>query len=169
MAFRFQCNRCGQFHEGVPSFGADAPLTFYQVPEMHRAKRCDLGSDDCVIDGEHFFVRGCLEIPVLGEVDPLTWGVWVSLSKASHLQWVESFDLEHRSHIGPFFGWLNARLGPYPDTMNLKTRVHLRDGGIRPLLELEPTEHPLAREQREGISAERVAELFSAVVHDGPS
>ena len=92
----------------------------------------------------------------------------VSLSQASHLQWIASFDLERRTHIGPFFGWLNAWLEPYPDTRNLKTRVHLRDAGLRPYIELEPTEHPLSREQREGISPERAAEIYRSVVHDAP-
>ena len=168
MSFRFLCSCCGQLHEGVPSFGTDAPLSYYDVPAEQRSGRCDLGSDDCVIDGRSFFVRGCIEIPVHGEAEPLNWGVWVSLSQASHLQWIASFDLERRTHIGPFFGWLNAWLEPYPDTRNLKTRVHLRDAGIRPYIELEPTEHPLSREQREGISPERAAEIYRSVVHDAP-
>jgi len=50
--------------------------------------------------------------------------------------------------------------------MNLKCKVHLRDDGIRPLIELEPTKHPLALEQQEGISMERVAEIHSIMVHD---
>ncbi len=168
MPMRFMCSFCGESHDGVPSFAADAPLSYHDIPPAQRAERCDLGSDDCVIDGEHFFVRGCIEIPVHGEAEPLSWGVWVSLSQASHLQWIGSFDLQRRSHIGPFFGWLNARLEPYPDTTNLKTSVHLRDAGIRPLIELEPTEHPLSREQREGISPERAAEIYRRVVHGAP-
>jgi hypothetical protein len=50
--------------------------------------------------------------------------------------------------------------------VNLKTRVHLRDHGIRPLIELEPTEHPVAVEQREGISVARVSEIYAQMVHD---
>jgi hypothetical protein len=57
-------------------------------------------------------------------------------------------------------------LKPYPDTINLKTRIHLRDDGIRPLIELEPTDHPLAVEQRAGISVNRVAEIYSIMMHD---
>ena len=45
--------------------------------------------------------------------------------------------------------------------LNLKTRVHLRDDGMRPLIELEPTDHPLAVEQRAGISLGRMAQLHS--------
>ncbi|WP_242631125.1 DUF2199 domain-containing protein [Variovorax paradoxus] len=117
------------------------------------------------IDGQYFFVRGCLEIPVQCQGEPFSWGVWVSLSKESYTQWVELFEEPLRSHAGPFFGWLNTSLKPYPDTVNLKTRVRLRDGGIRPLIELEPTDHPLAVEQREGITVERVAELYSLMMH----
>jgi hypothetical protein len=42
--------------------------------------------------------------------------------------------------------------------------VHLRGGGIRPFIELEPTDHPLAIEQREGISLERVKELAALLL-----
>jgi len=93
--------------------------------------------------------------------------VWVSLSEASFRQWGASYHSERRAHIGPFFGWLNASLKPYPNTANLKTRVHLRDHGIRPYIELEPTDHPLAVEQRNGISIERVAHIYAQMVHDG--
>lgn len=165
MPFCFRCLSCGQVHEGMPSFGAEAPLNYYTVPEAERERRCFLGSDDCVIDEAHFFVRGCIEIPVHGESEPLVWGVWVSLSEQSFKAWVKSFHEERRSHIGPFFGWLNAWIKPYPETMNLKTRVHLRDYGTRPYIELEPTDHPLAVEQRTGISVRRVAEIYGLVVH----
>jgi hypothetical protein len=165
MAFEFKCNTCGEVHRGVPSFGARAPLNYYAVPEAERAARCVLDADSCVIDGKDFFVRGCIEIPVHGESEPLSWGVWVSLSEASFAQWRSCFHLESRSNVGPFFGWLNAWLKPYPETMDLKTRVHLRDNGMRPFVELERTDHPLAIEQRNGIDARRVAEIYALMMH----
>ncbi|PFH11524.1 hypothetical protein BCF11_3975 [Collimonas sp. PA-H2] len=165
MSFTFKCSSCDEVHEGMPSFGAHAPLSYYEVPESGRTDRCVLGSDDCVIDKQYFFVRGCIEIPVKGEAEPFSWGVWVSVSEVSYAAWLEHFEQEKRSHIGPFFGWLNAWLKPYQDTIGLKTMVHLRDDGIRPYIELEPTEHPLAVEQRDGISVERVAELYSLMMH----
>ncbi|MQA38848.1 DUF2199 domain-containing protein [Rugamonas aquatica] len=163
--FSFKCASCGEVHEGMPSFDAHAPLSYYEVPEGEREERCDLGSDDCVVDGEFFFVRGCIEIPVLGETEPFSWGVWVSLSEANFSAWIKCYDLDNRSHVGPFFGWLNAWLKPYPDTVSLKTMVHIRDNGIRPYIELQPTDHPLAVEQRNGITVERVAELYALMMH----
>ena len=164
MTFEFHCRGCGQVHQGMPALDAAAPLSYYAVPKDEREARCQLDSDACIIDESMYFVRGCLEVPVHGEPEPFSWGVWVSLSEQSFRQWVACYEAEKRSHIGPFFGWLNASLKPYPETMNLKTRVHIRDGFIRPFI--EATDHPLAVEQREGISVERVAQLYAIVVHD---
>jgi hypothetical protein len=77
--FRFKCSSCGEWHEGMPTFGADAPLYFYAIPEQEREARCVLTSDTCSIDQEFFFVRGCLEIPVEGAMEPFVWGVWASV------------------------------------------------------------------------------------------
>lgn len=59
------------------------------------------------------------------------------------------------------FGWLDNWLSPFEKpTTNLAVNVHMRAPGIVPLIELDPTsDHPLAREQREGITLHRVAEL----------
>jgi len=165
MAFEFVCTSCGDVHHGMPAFSARAPLDYYAVPESERGSRCELDTDFCIIDDKFYYVRGCIEIPVHGEDEPFSWGVWISLSAASFAQWQESFHLRKRSHVGPFFGWLNASLSPYADTMDLKTRAHLRDEGVRPLIELEPTDHPLAVEQRTGISVERVKYLYAHVMH----
>jgi hypothetical protein len=47
--------------------------------------------------------------------------------------------------------------------------VHLRDHGQRPFIELEPTQHRLAVEQRSGITVDRVGEILSAYLHDTPA
>jgi hypothetical protein len=149
----------------MPSFGWDYPLPFLKVPEGERETRCSLTSDTCVIDDEHYFVRGCLEIPVIGEEEVLSWGVWTSLSEKNFNHYLELYDEPNRSGHGPFFGWLCSPIGIYPDTLHLKTMVHLRDDGVRPFVELEPTEHPLAVEQRSGITVERVAEIYEKMIH----
>jgi hypothetical protein len=67
----FVCRICGEFHAGLPmDFGADAPAPYYAIPKDERDSRCDLTSDLCVIDEEHFFIRGCLEIPVVDGPGP---------------------------------------------------------------------------------------------------
>src|SRR4051794_6678499 len=55
--FRFKCTSCDQWHEGMPGFGAEAPLYYYSIPAEARGSRCVLESDTCIVDGEHFFPR----------------------------------------------------------------------------------------------------------------
>jgi hypothetical protein len=55
MPSSFKCHTCGQVHDELPlSFGADAPVHYYGVPEDERQERTLLSSDQCVIDDEHY-------------------------------------------------------------------------------------------------------------------
>ncbi len=47
----------------------------------------------------------------------------------------------------------------------MKARVHSRAVGTRPAIELQPRDHPLAVEQRSGISVDRVREIFELMQH----
>jgi hypothetical protein len=163
--FRFKCGSCEEWHEGMPGFAADAPLYFYGIPRAERASRCVLDSDTCVVDEQHFFVRGCLEIPVQGADEPFIWGVWVSLSRPRFDEFVACLNSPKRTHIGPFLGWLSAELAMYPSTENLKARISLRDDGAHPFIEVEPTDHPFAVERRNGITVDRVAEIYARYGH----
>jgi len=163
--FAFRCNSCDKVHEGIPSFGWEYPLQYVGVPENERSRRCFMTSDTCVIDDAAFFVRGCLEIPVIGEEEVFSWGVWTSLSDKNFRHFEEFYNEPKRAQHGPFFGWLCSDIWLYPSTVNLKSMVHLRDDGIRPYIELEPTSHPLAIEQRLGITRDRVAEIYEKMLH----
>jgi len=163
----FTCSCCGQVHEGLADLVFAAPDYYYAVPEDQRERRCVLTSDLCSIDGEDFFIRGCLEIPITGSDSRFSWGVWCSVSGTNFEKYREVFDQERQSHVGPFFGWFSVRLPGYPDTLNLKVMAHLRDHGMRPWFELEESEHPLSLEYRRGISAERLQQIYEANLHAG--
>ena len=96
----------------------------------------------------------------------LNAGEWVSLGRANFERFLQLLDQPERSSNGPFLGWLSASLKGYPDTENLKTRLHLRDDGQRPFVELEPADHPLAVEQHSGITLDRVGVILSQYAHD---
>jgi hypothetical protein len=151
------------------SFGFDKPLPYLSVPEGERSDRCELTSDLCVIDNQHFFIRGCLEIPVHDAPSPFVWGVWTSLSQTSFKRAVQLWDDSAREKEPPYFGWLCNSLPVYQDTLHLKTLVHTRSLTQRPFIELEPTNHPLAVDQREGITMARVQAIVEAVVHPPPT
>jgi hypothetical protein len=168
MPFQFRCRSCDEIHEGVPTFGFDAPAIAQRISPAEREARVALGTDDCVVDGKRFLVRGCLEIPVEGEPEPFAWGVWVDLSERDFAQWANSFHLEKREDIGPFAGYLGSVLPCYPNTFNHHVVMHLRDKGTRPYVEVSQSDHPLHIEQCGGITRARLIEIYETVMHPAP-
>lgn len=161
----FMCSHCGDRHAELPlNYSATAPDVW--EPRFETDPDSMLSSDQCVIRGQHFFVRGLIEIPVIGREDVFSWGVWVSLSKDNFARALQLWNTEGREAEKPYFGWLSTELALYSEsTTDLKTNAHTRPVGTRPFIELEPTDHPLAVEQREGITWERVREIAVAVMH----
>ncbi len=162
----FRCRCCGEQHDELPMhYGVAAPAVWFLIPEEERQQRCLLSSDQCIIDEQHFFIVGNLEIPVAGVEAPFSWDVWVSLSAKNFARACELWETAGRESEPPYFGWLSTRLPGYPDTLHLETMVHTRKVGQRPYIELEPTDHPLAVEQRQGITLARVQEIAELVLH----
>ncbi|MFL5242350.1 MAG: DUF2199 domain-containing protein [Gemmataceae bacterium] len=164
----FTCRSCGKHHKQTPmDFGFERPSYYYSIPKSQRKKRCSLTSDLCVVDNEYFFIRGCLEIPVWGLPKPFVWGVWTSLSQANYKRTLAVWNKSTRVKEPPYFGWLSSLLPPdlYPDTLQLKTMVHTRKLKERPLVILESTDHPLAVEQREGMTLKRLKTVVGAILH----
>ena len=162
---RFTCTVCGEDHEGLPDLAFVAPFYYYTVPEAERTTRCLLTSDLCSIDDEDFFIRGCLEIPVLDRAETFTWGAWCSVSRSNFEKYRDVVDEPHQSRVGPFFGWFSVRLPGYPDTLKLKVMAHLRDDGLRPWFELEDSDHPLSIEYKQGITMNRLNQIHEAHLH----
>lgn len=147
-----KCSTCGKEHakDELPDIGMHAPDPYLAVPEEERAERTTFTLDRCtVVDdrGEQYFIRGVIFIPIHGQDEPFGLGVWVSQSRANYERYARNEPME------PTFGWLVNHIAHYRETtFLLKTRVHFSDDGERPTIELEPTDHPLAVDQRTGIS-----------------
>ncbi|WP_345475476.1 DUF2199 domain-containing protein [Actinoallomurus oryzae] len=165
----FTCSCCGQHHGEVPlSFMTPAPD--YWTPDLLDDPDSELSSDQCVIKKQVFFVRGLIEIPVIDTGEVFTWGVWVSLSEKNFIRASQLWNVSGRESEPPYFGWLSTELPLYsPTTIELKTNLHTRPVGERPAVELEPTAHPLAVEQRNGITHARVQEIAETLLHPGQS
>lgn len=105
--------------------------------------RSVLEEETCVIQGQHYFVRARLVIPVLDAEENFEWGVWVSLSPDSFRRMTDMWTTPGREQEPAYFGWLSTELHIYsPATVNLKTRVQTEPVGTRPHVILEPTDHP---------------------------
>jgi hypothetical protein len=149
------------------SYGADVPYWYSVIAPEERDRRAELSSDQCVIEEKNFFVRGILEIPVIDGASPFSWGVWVSLSEANFLRASELWDKPGRELEPPYFGWLSTEIPGYPSTLNLKTLVYTRPVGLRPTIEVELTDHSLAKEQQQGITMARVREIAQQLLDGG--
>jgi len=162
----FICASCGEYHSELPmSFGADAPDYVSAIPEEERESRCEIAQEWCVIDGKHFFVKGCLEIPVLDGPGPFVWIVWSSLSNKNFRRMRELWHTEGRENEPPYFGWLSNTIPLYPQTLNLKADVYTHPVGVRPRIVLHPENHPLVVEQQQGITMKRVQEIAELLLH----
>ncbi len=164
----YTCSCCGEKHNELPmSYGSNAPYYWFQTVPEERESRFSLNSEFCEMDDQYFFIRGSIEIPVIDEKEAFIWDVWVSLSK-DNFEKAQSYWTKNsrENELEPMFGWLSTSIPCYQEvTVNLKTMVHTRKVGTRPFIELEPTEHPLAVEQRKGIPMKRVQEIAEHILH----
>jgi hypothetical protein len=153
----FRCSVCGE-HADLPHVGMEKPEHWFDVPEHERASRVQLTSDTCVIDNDDFFVRGVIQIHVHDYPENFGIGVWVSQKRENFYKYLENYKSDE---IGPFFGWLCSRIGFYKeDTLLLKTMVYFHGDNLRPSIVLEETEHPMALDQKNGISLGRAWEII---------
>ncbi len=51
------------------------------------------------MDDEHYFIRGCLELPIIDYHENFIWTVWVSLSKESYDEVLEKVGRERQKIV----------------------------------------------------------------------
>ena len=162
----YKCRVCGKRHKELPlHYGSAAPASYLLIPEDERERRCERTADVCVIDGKEWYIVGNLELPIVGSGERFSWDVWVSLTAQNMRRAAELWETPGRESEPPYFGSLSTELPGYPRTLLLKAHVHTREVGRRPRIELEPTDHPLAVEQRDGITWDRVRGIAERVLH----
>ncbi len=165
MAIQYRCTTCKKMHKGLPDLGFASPHQYESLSKAER-KLAKLSDDFCQIE-EDRFIRAVLDVPIVGTNESFGWGVWVSLSQQNFERYRELFHEEPPAAEGPYFGWLCNQVPSDPDTLNLKTRVHLRSAKHRPRIELEPTDHPLVVHQREGIALDDLLSRIGDRLHAG--
>ena len=162
---RWTCHTCGEEHEGLPlDWGFDEPAYW----DGGRSDDDTLTSDLCTWTDDagtlNYFIRGVLHIPIVDAEETFRYGVWSSLSEQSFERVVELWDDPRRVHES-YFGWLSNSLPGYPETLNLPVDVVTAELNLRPAIVLHETDHPLAREPREGITLDRVREIAGLNMH----
>lgn len=166
MSLEWVCCVCSKRHAIPFSFAADSPDMYANMSRDQRDARARFGSDQCIIDQQWFFIRGCLEIPILESNEIFLCGLWVPVREQSYNDLEDCWKTLGREKIqGPFKGRLANSLSVYPPTLNLKTKIVVQSVGTRPLLFIEELNHILAIEQCAGITRERATELASLLFH----
>jgi hypothetical protein len=148
------------------AYSMKVPHAVKEIPAKELERRVVLTPDQCVIDGKDFYMRGRILVPVIGLEEPFVWGVWVEVSPKNFLRTNDLWTTEGRENEPPFPGWLNTELPLFGNTINLEVSVQTQRVGRRPQFTVVDESHPLAIEQRNGITVERVEEIAEMMVHE---
>lgn len=162
----WRCSCCGDLHDTIPnSFGIDEPVYWGDRSKSSPPSGCWIDPDYCVIDDTDYFIRAVLEIPIHDSDERFVLGAWTTLSAANFERERQLVSDPTRVDEPVYFGWFANRLWQYPDTLNLKCNLITRAPGLRPAIQLQPTEHPLSLEQQNGISQQRFQDLCEQFLH----
>jgi hypothetical protein len=168
----WKCPACNEPHAGIfdlacnnPDYWPEPGSKYEPNANLSRAGNF-LSEDFCIVNGEHFFVRCVLELSILGTTETFGYGVWSSLSKTNFDIYVDRFDTGDYAECSPWFGWFSNNLKGYPDTSGLRCNVCPRADLQRPLISLHDIDHPLVREQQDGISFDRLLDVYALHGHD---
>lgn len=170
---RWKCGSCEEWHHGpCLDFAFSSP--YYWTIEDDEKNQADmiesgfaelpttlLTEDICIRNGEDYFIRGVIHLPIIGTAETLRWGVWGSLSRENFEKLLAMNDDPERVNLPEMFSWLSTDIEDYPETLSLKMYAHIQELNERPIFELEPDDHPLAQEYHHGITPERVREIMS--------
>ena len=171
-SLRWKCGSCEEWHYGAClDFGFDFPAYWTKEDdENNQADWLETGStelpttlltdDICIRNGEDYFIRGRIELPIIGTAETFCWGVWGSLSRENFQKIIDMDEDPEPVELSPMFSWLSNNIDNYPETLNLKMYAHVQAQNRRPIFELELTEHPLSQEYHHGITPERVKEIM---------
>jgi hypothetical protein len=162
----YRCEACGEMHDLPPfswTFAEPTGWAATRDPSTHLWG--ELFDEQAIVHGPNgsgFYLRANLRLPVLDANENLTLVVWVSISDADFERAHQLWDDPHRVAEPPYFAQLCNRIPGYPDTWHLPAHVHTQPVGRRPLVELEPADHPLVADQKRGITVARVVEIAAA-------
>lgn len=164
---RFTCTCCGEVYDEMPlCFGGDYPDFYFTVPPDEREFRIEKAESLCGIDKEHFFHRGRIVIPIIDHPEPLIFNVWTSISEENLSTRTTQWNYPERIPNEPYCGWLQTIVPTYGDIINIKTNAQEEGVGTLPSIWITEEDHPLAVDQRNGITLKEATEKVTAILRD---
>ncbi|MBX2872454.1 MAG: DUF2199 domain-containing protein [Saprospiraceae bacterium] len=164
---KYNCSSCGEEHEEFPALGFRSPYHYDILTEADKQAKGELTADTCIIRHEEQidrFIRGVLVQPIKDACQDLDYGLWVSLSEKSYLDYLDHFDSS--DHEVTYFGWLCSAIPEYESTLTIKTTVHTR-GRQRPLIVIQEDNdrnHPFILDYFEGITEQEAIDRINRMM-----
>ncbi len=165
---KVQCSRCSQEHDLEhmdPSFAL--PDVVFALSPAERKKSARIRKDMCALpDKDLYFMRVLLRFHVANRLRPCNWGVWVQVEYKVIQQMVELWDDDARLDMLPATGALANELTGYPGSLGLQGELRFANLTDIPYFTLGlDSDHPLAQDQRTGVSAERAVDWLVSIAH----
>lgn len=150
------CSVCGQSHlKSDSELFFERPDVIHPLSQDERDTRCQFTSDAWMLDGERFFLRGVLPLPILEEARRYNIGVWAEVSRDVFARINELWTDPAQAAEPRMPALLANELPLLPSTLGLSVSLQLTGPLTRPEYYVEATEHPIYAEQTRGINAHR--------------
>lgn len=158
------CQQCGEIHAleslELTFFRPDAVI---ELSGDERSRDVRESNDLCVMRNDRHFVRATLPLPVHGDDNPYRLGVWVETSEATFRRIRELWLDDNQAHEPPFDVTLANSIPTVPETRGLTALLRLTGPKTRPEVFIAASTHPMADQQRGGISRHRAFEYTTSV------
>jgi hypothetical protein len=149
----FNCTECGKVHSEWPALAFKSPVNYDCLSEKEKSEIGKLDTDFCEIhykDQIDRFIRVTLTQKIKDACETLEYGLWVSLSEKSYLDYKENYN--NPNHETGYFGWLCSNIPEYGDTSSIPCDVMTKNGNDRPeIFPHEDFDHPFVRDYYNGI------------------
>jgi hypothetical protein len=153
------CSKCGEEHPLE-----EMELTFRRPDDAAKLSEEDRGrllqenGDLCIIEGDRFFIRALLPLPVESRENPYCIGLWVEVAQPTFERIYDLWDSEEQSSELPFAAYIANEIPTAAGSLGLEAELRLTGPGTRPDVFLKPSTHQLYMEQARGIDLHRVSE-----------
>ena len=166
---RYKCSECGHYHEDWPALAFNSPDYYAMLSEEDKKNIAEINDDFCIIQHDtqtDHFIRTVLFQKVNDSCEPLHYGIWVSLSEKSFIEYSENF---HDNKEAGYFGYLCNAIPGYENTLAIKCNVYVTSGNNRPEVVPQECDHPFVRDYINGISVEEAEHRIKEMINQTTS
>ena len=160
---KFKCSCSGETHEEWPALTFISPDNYHCLSEEDKKRIGYIDSDFCTIshnDQIDRFVRCTLIQKINDHCEDLDYGLWVSLSEKSYVDYKKNFKQD--SEEKTYFGWLCNDITDYEFSESIPMNVITRNNGQRPeLIPHKDFNHPFVKDYYNGISKKEAEKRIS--------